>query len=143
MGSPNEQSLSALELELKTLERMPLHELRVFWGARWGRAPELRSVGLLRRMIAWRLQTALLGGLDDDTMALLQRKSVPLSPQLPAGSRVTREYRGVLHHVDVCEGAYLYQGREYRSLSKIASEITGTHWNGPKFFGLRAKRVAQ
>jgi hypothetical protein len=50
---------------------------------------------------------------------------------------LTREYLGVLHTVVVEEGAYSYAGRTYPNLSQIAEEITGTHWSGPTFFGLR------
>ena len=52
---------------------------------------------------------------------------------------LTREYRGVEHHVAVAQdGQYEYQGRRYPSLSMIAREITGTRWSGPLFFGLKA-----
>ena len=57
--------------------------------------------------------------------------------ELRPGTRLTREYRGVLHHVDVDPEGLVYAGVRYRSLSRIASYITGTHWNGPRFFGLR------
>jgi hypothetical protein len=42
-----------------------------------------------------------------------------------------------VHEVEVQEDGFVYAGRRYASLSKIASEITGTRWNGPRFFGLR------
>ena len=48
-----------------------------------------------------------------------------------------REYAGARHEVFVVEGGFSWQGRVYPSLSAIAKEITGTRWNGPRFFGLR------
>ena len=53
------------------------------------------------------------------------------------GATLTREYRGRLHQVDVGDHTFNYQGTTYASLSAIARRITGTRWNGPRFFGLR------
>ena len=126
-----------LEAEIERIEGMSLQDLRTLWTSRWGAAPRFRSVDLLRRLIAWRLQAELFGGLDADTKRLLRRSAVPQPTGLPPGSRLTREFRGVLHHVDVGEHAFTYQGARYASLSAIARTITGTRWNGPRFFGLR------
>ena len=52
-----------------------------------------------------------------------------------------REWGGVLHHVTVVDEGFIWNGVTYPSLSKIAHAITGTRWNGPRFFGLRAKRA--
>ena len=135
---PNETARSnAVEAEIRLIENMSLQELRAVWSARWGLAPRLRSVDLLRRLIAWRLQAEVFGDLDAGTKILLRRTAIPQPTGLPPGSRLTREYRGQLHHVEVGEHAYTYQGTAYASLSAIARQITGTRWNGPKFFGLR------
>lgn len=50
-----------------------------------------------------------------------------------------REYDGVLHEVTIVPGGFLWAGSTYPSLSTIARLITGTSWNGPRFFGLRNK----
>jgi len=126
-----------LEAEIQRIGVLSLQDLRTLWTSRWGTAPRFRSVDLLRRLIAWRLQAELFGGLDADTERLLHRLAVPQPTGLPPGSRLTREYRGVLHHVDIGEQAFTYQGTRYASLSAIARTITGTRWNGPRFFGLR------
>jgi hypothetical protein len=127
----------AVEADIGLVETMSLSELRRFWTARWGLAPRFRSVDLLRRLIAWRLQAEVFGGLDAETKILLRRSSLPRPPGPPPGSRLTREYRGLLHHVEVGEHAFNYQGTSYGSLSAIARAITGVRWNGPRFFGLR------
>jgi hypothetical protein len=54
------------------------------------------------------------------------------------GTRLVREWDGQRHEVTVVHGGFEYRGRRYRSLSAIASAITGTHWNGRRFFGLPA-----
>jgi hypothetical protein len=53
-----------------------------------------------------------------------------------SGTRLTREWHGRTHHVEVVDGGYIYKERRYRSLTAIAREITGAAWSGPRFFGL-------
>ena len=53
------------------------------------------------------------------------------------GTKLLREWRGVMHEVTVIDGGYEHQGKRYRSLSAVARAITGTQWSGPLFFGLR------
>lgn len=134
-----ELSISGAELEdeLAGLGTLDLAGLRAFWLARWGRPPKLRSRELLRLSIAWRLQTAAYGDLDGETRRRLRQSSLPAPPAPPPGSRLTREFRGVLHQVELTQDGCVYAGQRYRSLSEVARTITGTRWNGPRFFGLR------
>ena len=130
-GPPSVQS------DVAGLGSMGLHELRRIWRARFGEPPKLRSVELLRHLLAWRIQAAALGGLDRQTRNALKRN--PRSGaqgRLQLGTRLAREYRGVEHLVEVGEEGYRYRGRVYASLSVVAREITGTRWNGWRFFGL-------
>ena len=50
-----------------------------------------------------------------------------------------REWNGQMHRVAVLADGFAWNGKTYPSLSKVAHAITGTRWNGPKFFGLRDK----
>ena len=52
------------------------------------------------------------------------------------GTKLVREFKGKKHSVTVIPNGYEYNGNKYKSLSAIANEITGTHWNGKKFFGV-------
>jgi hypothetical protein len=131
---------SDLEAQLSALEHLDLQGLREVWRNRWDAAPKLRSIGLLRRIIAWRIQAAAYGGLASDTRARLRSKSMPRIPLPKFGTRLTREYKGVLYTVEVGVGSLHYAGKAYGSLSEIAREITGVRWNGPRFFGLRPSR---
>ena len=128
---------SRLNEQVRVLEKLDLDALRAEWASRWGRPPRLRSIVLLRSIIAWRLRVDAYGDLDADTRRRLQGKSMPRGGVLPVGARVSREYRGVRHDVEIGSGCVLYEGREYRSLSAVARTITGVRWNGPRFFGLR------
>lgn len=126
-----------LEERLSALETMDLSELRRVWDARWGRAPQVKAPSILRRLIGWRLQSDAQGGLDRWTLRCLEARSIlPMGP-LPIGTTITREYQGELYRVEVVDGGFVYAGRQYRNLSRIALDISGTKWNGPKFFGLR------
>jgi hypothetical protein len=134
----NDLSPSDIEAQVRSLERMNLVALRAFWKGRWGEPPKLRSVELLRLIIAWRVQAAAEGGLSTAVKARLRSKFMPRIPNPAAGTRLTREYRGVPYTAIVGEGGIEYAGRVYGSLSEVAREITGTPWNGPRFFGLRS-----
>ena len=58
------------------------------------------------------------------------------------GSIIVREYQGKVHEVMVVPDGLIWQGKAYASLSTIARKITGTSWNGPRFFGLRGGEPA-
>jgi hypothetical protein len=82
------------------------------------------------------------GGLDRETVKLLDRlargeKSNELNRRLKTGTVLVREYNGERQVVAVVPGGFLWRDMTYSSLSIIAQAITGTKWNGPRFFGLR------
>lgn len=124
--------------EVRALARLDLEGLRAEWRQRYGPPPKLRSPELVARMLAWRIQAEAFGGLDAN-LAKRLRRGVGLATsrtELPVGSRLTREWKGEVHEVEVIDGALRYRGETYKSLSKIAGVITGTKWNGRRFFGL-------
>lgn len=123
--------------EVRTLEGLGLQDLREVWRARFGVPPGLRSPELMRRSLAWRIQAQAFGGIDPRLRRRL-RGGGRVGEGLEHGGRIVREWRGQRHEVEVVDGGYLWNGRTFRSLSPIAFEITGTRWNGPKFFGLRS-----
>jgi len=72
-----------------------------------------------------------------------KRGAAPLPPaasQLLPGSRLVKEHGGRNHVVTVEDSGFRYEGELFTSLSAIAKHITGTHWNGLLFFGLRKRR---
>jgi hypothetical protein len=122
---------------LQRLVKAELPELRAEWERRYGAAPRLRSPDLLRRMMAWRIQAAEEGGLDQITRKLLAGGAASPETLLAEGTVITREWKGVHHEVEVTGSGFLYGGERWKSLSEVARTITGTRWNGPRFFGLR------
>lgn len=125
-------------IRIDHLDSLSLDDLRALWKRRWGISPELRSKSLLRGLIAWRIQAEVQGGLSEDARRRIRGTSVP-RPTLVTGTRLAREYRGVVHEVEIVAGGVSYAGRTYRSLTQVAGVITGTHWNGHRFFGLRKR----
>jgi hypothetical protein len=134
--------MTSLEAEVtdtvRRFEALGLEALREEWRRRYGAPPTLRSADLLRHLLAW--QAEALGGLDARLVQAIRaagRTGARPRRTLAVGARLAREWQGQLHEVEVVEGGYLHQGRRHRSLSSVARAITGTRWNGPRFFGLR------
>jgi len=66
---------------------------------------------------------------------------LPASSQIVPGARLVKAYGGKTHVVEVTASGFLYEGVLYASLSAVAKHITGTHWNGLLFFGLRRRKT--
>ena len=139
-----------VEAELDRLAVMPIVQLRLAWTKLFRKDPP-KSFGpdLLRRSIAHRIQEKAYGGLSRPAQRLLDQvmKAVAARPngkivlprRIKPGSVLVREWKGKSHRVMVLADGFAYDGETYTSLSEIAVLITGTRWNGPRFFGLRAK----
>lgn len=108
-------------------------------GAPLRRAPALRSVPILRMLLAWRVQAEMLGGIDGATRRALARKGRIAAEglDLGIGARLTRQWQGKPVEVIVEAGGFRWDGTLYKSLSAAATAIAGSRWNGPRFFGLR------
>jgi hypothetical protein len=146
-----------IEAEIAHLSVLGLDGLRSRWRSEFGRAAPIHlSKHLLLRLLAYRLQAQAFGDLSPGTRRLLDglakskgvneqntKIAVPLPNQgrLMPGTVLVREHEGHHHHVVVAEDGFVWNGKTYPSLSKAAFAITGTKWNGPRFFGLREKVV--
>jgi hypothetical protein len=133
---------AAAETLIADIKNMNLDALRSLWGARYGAPPRLRSVPILQMLLAWRIQSEALGGLDDLTRRKLGRKGEP-DPEgrhLGIGARLTRNWKGRQIEVIVDERGFRWDDRLFPSLSAAATAIAGSRWNGPRFFGLREGR---
>jgi hypothetical protein len=106
----------------------------------FGRSPpDSLTPDLLRRMIASRVQEEAFGTLDRATLKLLdglaRRDGARTAERnLKIGTVLVRDYQGRRHTVTVGPDGYVWEGTSYSSLSAIARAITGTVWNGPRFF---------
>ncbi|HEX5010787.1 MAG TPA: DUF2924 domain-containing protein [Planctomycetota bacterium] len=104
--------------------------LRAAYRELFGEEPRCRSRTWLAKNCAWKLQHAA------QPEPPPPRRVSPLRP----GVTLTRVWHGVEHRVQVLDDGYAWQGRPYRSLSAVAKAITGQHWSGALFFGLRGRR---
>jgi hypothetical protein len=150
---------SSVEAEIARLRGLGVEGLRARWHTSFGQDPPTHVARhLLFAMLAYRLQTETMGDLDAATVRFLKhvdlapskQAAVPLTQafarrrrELSLGTVLTREWSGQHHRVMVLERGFAWEGRTYASLSEIAKAITGTKWNGPRFFGLRDKKQAE
>jgi Protein of unknown function (DUF2924) len=127
--------------ELGSLDRSALAER---WEAAFGvPAPKSCQATLLRQALAWWLQIKELEAVSGPRESrrasrALKQAAAGAATRPGIGTRLLREWQGRTHHVTVVEGGFEYDGRVWKSLSAIASSITGTRWSGPLFFGLRS-----
>jgi DUF2924 family protein len=139
----------AVEAELDRLPTMPIVELRKrYRGLFRTEPPKAFGPDLLRRSIAHAIQEKAYGGLPPSTRRLLDQlvKSASAKPngriELPQrikpGSELVRTWKGKTYRVMVMADGFAHNGKTFASLSEIATAITGTRWNGPRFFGLRS-----
>ena len=138
----SQSAVEDLNVEINRIAALNI-ELRVLWRETTGRpAPAALSKELIARALAYRLQEQRLGGLDRHLRRLLMSPPKPGTEpirHLKIGSVIVREFDGKIHEVMVAPGGFYWSGQTYASLSAIARKITGTSWNGPRFFGLRGK----
>ena len=146
-----------VEEEIAQLRDLDVNGLRVRWQNAFGKpASEHLTRYLLFRIIAYRLQADRFGDLDAETVKVLARATGQDDPASavsknlarldqrrfapPPGTVLVREWDRKSHRVMVMPDGYAWNGRTFDSLSKVAFAITGTKWNGPRFFGLRDRR---
>ena len=144
-------TMSELDRKLAQLGSMSPAQLRALWRECWRRPAPDMAPDLLRRGIAWKLQSRVHGALPSvtqralDTAAERLRRGEPLisvrSVTLKPGTRLVREWRRKIHQVVVLDQGYEHEGRLYSSLTQIASAITGVHCSGPRFFGLKKRHA--
>ncbi len=152
--------------QVKALESMTVHQLRDRWLEVFGEETKQRHRRYLIKRLAWKLQEDQLPKLTPEQEARVQeymREYEAMPPEQwfpnagrgrrsrasktpsswsrhrilpPPGSLLTRSFRGQDVAVKILDKGFEYNGRVFRSLSGVAREITGTSWNGWKFFGL-------
>jgi Protein of unknown function (DUF2924) len=139
-----------IDVEIARLRDLDVGALRARWLTVLGRRPPPHLPRhLLFRVLAYRLQADRLGDLDAESQRLLDRSGSPekagqnamnrRTTDLRPGTVLGREWNGRMQRVAVLADGFAWNGKTYPSLSKVAFEIAGTRWNGPKFFGLREK----
>ena len=139
-------------MQLAALKRMTVVELKTKWESLFGTPAPNNSRSYLELRLGYRIQELTLGGLSRETRRTLDlladeiegkvgRKAIIADSRNPVvGTRLVREWGGVEHTVTVIKDGFDWQGQKFKSLSAAARAITGTQWNGYRFFGLREAR---
>lgn len=154
------KAMGEMTRELAALPHMSVAELAERYEAVYREPSRSRNKDWLRKKVAWRIQELAEGGLSPRAKARIDelndetelewprpRKRMNTEavdagrdPRLPpTGTVLVRPYKGVEYQVTVLQSGFQYAGQHYASLSKIAQEITGTHWNGFLFFKLQSR----
>jgi hypothetical protein len=158
------RSVDEVGQEIARLRDLDASTLRLRWREVTGKPAAIGLKGeLLIRALAYAIQEKAFGGLSLAATKRLQaivrdakaskaspateNRSSPPRRRLMPGTRLIREWQGVMHEVIVIPDGFLWQGANYASLSTVAKAITGTSWNGWVFFGAKpppkkAKRTA-
>ena len=137
---------------LAALKAMSVNELKTEWQAMFDAPAPNNSRTFLESRLAYRIQELIYGGPDKQTRRLLdlladevegtlKRKAQIADPRNPVvGTKLIREWDGVAHTVTVLKEGFEWGGKRYKSLSAVARAVTGTRWNGYRFFGLRERK---
>jgi hypothetical protein len=139
---------------LAALKTATTPALKQQWRELFGAEPPPYNRRFLESRLAYRTQELAYGGLKPETLARLEALGEKLDggnitvrrirgdDRPIVGTKLVREHDGIEHCVTVLTEGYEYEGRRYQSLSAIARAITGTRWNGWRFFGLRNRGLA-
>src|SRR5712675_2000135 len=146
---------TSVEDEIEHLRGLDRKGLRARWRSVLQRpAPDHVPRHLLFAIIAYRIQADRFGDFDHETRQLLDRTGAKETgtamsarlvsfdqkrTELTPGTVLVREWDRQSQRVMVMSDGFAWNGQTYDSLSKVAFAITGTNWNGPRFFGLRNK----
>ena len=138
-----------LEQQLTALAGMNMAELKTRFLELYGFDCGATNAKGLRNRIAYKLQEICFGGISEEDKELLEKladndpaanlnfKDVRFMPAAK-GKRLRREWRGKTYEVLIRDdGNFEYNGVIFHSLTSVAGVITGTHWNGKKFFGVK------
>lgn len=137
--------------QIRELQDKSFAELKQLWQDYYQDEPPPYRRGFMARALAYRIQELTYGGLSGNaekrlTQLIAEAKGSKIKRRLApakipvAGTRLVREWRGERHEIVVLSNGFEYAGRRWNSLTAIARQITGTHWNGPVFFGLRREQ---
>ena len=156
--------------QVEELSDLTVNQLQEKWVEVWNEPCRSRNKDFLRKRIAWKIQANAYGGISqralerarelaDETLLKIRNPQLPIpnggtsvqKPFVPSegtnfpmpGAIITREYNGKKLIVMVLDDGFEFQGTKYKSLSAVAKVVTGAHWNGVQFFGLRNQQKAE
>jgi hypothetical protein len=137
---------SVVEAEIERIQALKPDEVRTLWRETFKRdVSKALTRDLLVRTLCWHIQEKAFGGHSPEILKLLASyaKGRPADGnrlrRLKPGTEIIREYQGERHTVVIAWEGFQWRGQNYPSLTAVARLITGSNWNGPRFFGLRER----
>jgi hypothetical protein len=137
---------AVVEVEISRIQTLKPDEVRALWRNTFKKeVPKALTRDLLVRTLCWHIQEKTFGGHSPAILKLLASyaKGRPGAAdrlrRLKPGTELVREFQGQRHTVIITADGFRWRDADYSSLTAIACAITGTNWNGPRFFGLREK----
>ena len=143
MESKLDRTTASVQAEISGIQSLKPDAVRSLWRKTFQReAPKALTRDLLLRALCWHIQEQAFGGHDRGHLQILasygkRRPDFHKGRRLKPGTEIVREYQGERHTVLVTAEGFRWRDSDYPSLTAIAQTITGTNWNGPRFFGLR------
>ena len=140
---------ASVTAQLAALPSLSMADLWVLWDQHFPRRPSHPNRNYVQSRLAYRIQEKAHGGLPNAIRRMLVEAGAKHSKikttsgrgaqtLLLPGTTLIREWDEREYRVTVTpQGLYELNGQTFKSLSAAARHITGTQWNGPKFFGLR------
>lgn len=139
---------TSVAARIAELPCLPMSELWLLWDRYFSRRPDHPNRSHVESRIAYKIQEEAFGGLAAATRERLEAigakhsriklRAKPREFNFAPGTVLLREWGEREHRVTVtAEGLFEYEGRPFKSLTAVARHITGTHWSGPLFFGVR------
>ena len=144
MNNAQRQDLNIIK-RIMALQDKKKEELKELWKKMFDHVPAISSREHMIAKIAYRIQELAYGGVDEATKSKIQAAAKEIKrPKATCskkfrpmiGTKIMKEYRGNVIEVLVVHDGFSYAGEVYKSLSSIATKITGTKWNGLRFFGV-------
>lgn len=143
----NSRNRTSVLRQLAALQDMDREVLEEKWLDLYGSEPPRLRLSFMRRRLAYRIQELFYGGLDDFTKNRLGKVTdnfetkklevkIEREGKILPGTRFIREWNGNTYETIARENGFEYNGQLYRSLTAIATAITGTKWNGRKWWGV-------
>lgn len=156
-----DRQILGLAAELARLDDMSVSQLQERFSELFGFPARSNHKSYLRKRLAFRIQELSIRSFSEKARLRIEElaaESFPAAPRKPKnppgkkgrprdvrlpppGSVLHRSYKGKVHEVKVLTDGLEYEGKHYRTLSKVAREITGVQWNGYTFFGLKESGV--
>ena len=148
MSRKTKPTTEQVEAEIEALKCKTKAELQEVWHKYFDHKPAQYHREFMLKRIAYEMRAKVHGRLPATAINKLKRlayedqKEVRGKVTVSPGTKLVRDWNGKRYEVlSLDDGSFEYDNKKYRSLSVVAKDITGAHWSGPLFFGLKKQTL--